>query len=179
MSTSSQPGARRALAGFPGGRILLVLGSVLMLGASPLLAHAPGWLSQWQASSSEPGHVLVALAGSAGCRPGVAATAVTAPDELVIELATGSAPGDACFSAPIPYQLEVDFGPLPAGSYRIVIMEMPRNGDPASQAVSFDYEHSVQGGRQDVHGVPVGGLLPLAMLVLAAGVWARRRLPAG
>lgn len=177
MATSSLPGARRAFAGVAAVRPVLFLACVLMLVASPLLAQAPDWLRHWQASSSEQGHVLVDLAGGSGCRPSVAGFEVNAADELVIELATGSVPGGGCFSAPIPYELEVDFGPLPAGVYRIVIMEVPRNGDPVGQVLEFDHDHVVQGGPVDARGVPVGGLLPLTLLVLAAGLWARRRLP--
>ncbi|MCK9489283.1 MAG: hypothetical protein M0Q42_07800 [Xanthomonadales bacterium] len=179
MTTSSLPGAGRAFAGFSAGWALFTLASVLMLVALPLLAQQLDWLRHWQASSSEQGHVLVDLAGGSGCRPSVAGFEVTAPDELVIELATGSVPGGGCFSAPIPYELEVDFGPLPAGAYRIVIMEVPRNGDPVAQVLAFDHDHVVQGGPVNARGVPVGGLLPLTVLVLAAGLWAcRRRLVA-
>ncbi len=159
--------------GWYGAAVRILAGLVMIFWLGSVSAQ-PDWLSERSSASHSGGRIHVAIGGwwpNSGI-PRLASAQVQGSD-LVIELRHPSG-GFAAFR---DWQEAVNFGPLPAGVYNVVVVIGVTGEASISEAFRFTHVHELLGGGpSSPHGVPLGGAVITIVMVLLMLGYARRRL---
>ncbi|MBX3727490.1 MAG: hypothetical protein KF823_16440 [Xanthomonadales bacterium] len=165
-----------------GVRLFLVL-LLCAIGAAPALAQ-PDWLEGWGAApAADLAGARISLFGEwpTSCVPTVAGTRRLG-NVLEVSLATGAPVDGLCFSLFHLWDAVVPFPDLPGGTWQVAVIQVPRNpaNGGASEVFRFSFQLAPQGttAPQAVPLLSLPGLLGMVVLVLLAGWYRHRTMPA-